>query len=304
MTNMLKRRSFITKFVATALIVALSSSAFASKTARVISAVSYINGAKWGIICAIDPEPASKTATGVIAGIYGLVGGGASLYDAIVDPPPQGPPSITAVYAGPAVDRNQTTGELLPPPGRPVKRAAAWRIVSIVGTNFSWTPSEMTVFFGGTKATLLGQSTNTLLMAVVPEFQAPAPVNTSISVTVNGVPSNAFGFTVDPRAAIIGNPAAIRDAQLAKERTHLQRIFGFDWRANALAENPGISNTDLAAAMNGANQMTGGASRVLQELPVAETGLTQQITLNAFVSFVQANPELEALTDQSNDTLR
>lgn len=289
--------SFGRRAIACILALFLASSAFASKAGSIIAGVSGMQAGKWGIIAVVDPEPASKTACGIIAGVWGIIGGGAALYSAIVDPLPQGPPTITAVVEGPAVDRDRGTGELIPPPGVSVHRAQTMRVVSIVGKNFSWTPSDMKVMFGQMSAQILPLSTNTVLMAIVPDSPSASGVRAPIVVTVNGVASASYAFTVDPEIPVPPNAVAIKDALLAKEKKHLALAQAFDWKAQARREKPTITDAELASAMVGADQMVKGTKDVQANLPVAEQGLQQ--TYGTFAQFVVTNPEFEALLDQS-----
>ena len=300
----------------------LAQPVLASKAAGVIAAVSAINAGKWGIIAAVDPEPASKTVCGVVTGVYGIISGGAWLYDVIADPPPLGPPIISAIYEGPAIWRDPATGELLPPNGAaPVAGASAWRVLSVVGNNFSWEPSKMSAAFGADPAIVLPLSTNTLMMVIVPYPNYPAgsfPRATKLTVTVEGVASSGYPFTIQAPSAPIGNPSTATNNHRATEDLSLSLIKNADWPALLTQEAPGLAPDERAIALGGADDMVSGATqiqgllgttiarRVVQAAdgnPDAEATCSQALNyeevVQAYATFLEVNPELQTLQDST-----
>jgi hypothetical protein len=275
----------------------------ASKSARIISAVSAINGCKWGLIALVDLEPASKTACGVIAGVWGLVSGGAALYDAIADPIAIPPPVVTAVYEGVFSDRNPQNGELLPPDGPPVHEARGYRILSIVGANFSWTPAEMTVTFGGAPAQILNLSTNTLLMAMVPVTGDPLPRTANIVVTVDGRVSNSFAFQID-EVLDDAAPADLISRIETKETKLLQMLKNADWSALLTQEAPNLTPAERASALNGAAAMHQGGVDILAQLPTAMQNQVEPQVVYTFERFLLTNPDVEQTLDGAIADLR
>ena len=277
--------------------------AYASKTARVISGVAGVNACKWGWLAFLDLEPLSKTACTVITGIYGTVTAGAALYDAIADPVPLAPPTITAVYEGPFSDRNPQNGELLPPDGPPVHEARGYRILSIVGANFSWTPAEMTVKFGGAPAQILNLSTNTLLMAMIPVTGDPLPRTANIVVTVNGIASDVFPFQIDE---VLDDPAPadLVSRIETKETKLLQMIKNANWSALLTAEAPNLTPAERSSALNGAAAMHQGAVDILAQIPTAMQNQVEPQVRAGFERFAMTNPELEQTLDAAIADLR
>jgi hypothetical protein len=278
--------------------------AFASKTAGVIAAVSAINAGKWGIIAALDLEPASKTACGVITGVYGIISGGAWLYDVIADPPPAGPPVITAIYDGPSRDRDSATGELVPPEnGFVIHSAEPYRIVSIVGSNFSWVPGDMTITFGGVPAQILGMSTNTLVMAYVPRLDDPLPQTANVVVSLAGQSSGAYAFQVEFDSDE-NPPTGLAEAILAKETKLMQLVKNANWDALLTQEAPNLTPQERASALAGAAQMHQGAIDVLANIPTAAQGLVEPQVREGTEKIIIRNPELESYIDESIADLR
>jgi hypothetical protein len=298
-------RSLPAKALTLALVLLLAvPGALASKTAGVIGAVSAMQAGKWCIITALDPEPASKTAVGVITGIYGMISGGAWLYDVIADPPPSGPPVITAIYEGVARDRDPATGELLPPDGGfPTSSAEPYRIVSIVGSNFSWVPGDMTITFGGVPASILGMSTNTLVMAYVPRIDDPLPRTANVVVTLAGQSSAAYFFQVesDPDE---NPPSGLAESVIARETKMMQLVKNANWDALLTQEAPNLTPQQRASALAGAAQMHQGAIEVLANIPTATQGLATPSVREATEKIIIRNPELAAFIDESIADLR
>lgn len=277
---------------------------YASKTAGVIAAVSAIQAGKWGIITAVDPEPATKTICGVITGVYGVISGGAWLYDVIADPVVQGVPSIGAIYEGPAVWRDPGTGELLPPAGAPVSGATAWRVVSIVGQNFSWTSDSLSVSFGGTPAKVLPLSTNTLLMVTVPiPGDGALPASAPVTVTVEGRTGPPFPFTIEPQPGLTGDAGATVARLLAKEKHLLDLIAGADWEQLLDSEAPDLTADERQSALSGADDMHDGATQIRSLIGEWEDLVDHANVDGAFALVVEINPELEALLDAAIDDL-
>jgi hypothetical protein len=295
-----RRADLWKRCVATIVVVALAAPpAYASKTAGVIAAVSAMNGAKWGFIAAVDPEPASKTVCAAVGCVYGFISGAAWLYDVIADPVVVGVPTVQAVYAGPAVWRDPDSGELLPPEGSPVSRAPAWRVVSIVGRNFSWTPGQISVKFGDLAAPVLPLSTNTLLMAAVPLAAGGGPTATQIRVTVNGKTGLPYPFTIDPQPPLADDPDATVARLDAKEHQWLNLIASADWAQLLDQEAPDLPADDRQAALQAAQDMVDSAVQILGWLPQVAGALQIDVVAEAYAHFVELNPEFETLLDDS-----
>jgi hypothetical protein len=267
----------------------LADGAFASRTARTISTVASGVSVWHGLITLVAPNPV----TGVISVIYGAIGFGAAIYDGVVDPPPAGPPVIEAIVAGPATDRDRATWELIAA-GAPVEAAPAGRIVSIRGANFSFIRGENVVTFDGQPAVLAPQTSNTLLPVAVPLLAGPLPRPVTVQVTVSGVASAPFSFTVEPP----GEPGKNVDRVLEKLERLTARVRGFDWEALLDQESPGLPQDRRGQALGAAQQMLESAEDALPQLAAFRD------LLAADPEFRQANevaladsPEIEALID-------
>lgn len=242
-------------------------------------------------ITAVAPNPV----TGTTSIIYACISLGAGIYDAVTDPLPESAPVITQIVAGPATDRDTESGELIAG-GIPITEAPAGRMISILGSDFSFVQEENVVTFDGLQAATSPLSTGGLISTVVPFVDAPFPRVVSVQVAVKGIVSNTFSFTVLASESLGENTGRV----LGKMRTLSLRIEDFDWEAFLDVENPNLTPAERAEALAGADDMVQCAADARPFLVQYSDLLdTDPQFLMSNEEFLLQSPEIEVLLDQA-----
>ena len=281
--------------LATAMLVVPFHNARASESADAVAIAS--GGASLlhaGLSLAV-PNPV----TPITSLFYGCLSFGSSIYSAVVDPQPVSSAVITKVYAGPPAGLQPGTDALLVA-GDPVTEAPRGRIVTLLGSNFSFTVTDMSVTVGGKAAQIFPLSTNNVMSILLPLELTGLPANVDIQVTVDGLAGVLFPFKVLPAASALptGEAEELTRRMRWKMETVAERVVAFDWEANLEVESPGLPAAQRAIALAGSDEMVLCASNLLPNLSELQHQYNANATLVATSALLLAqNPEVEAQTD-------